>query len=75
MMLWTLPDTPVGAPKGIAHLLVVAVFGGLAVVGILLLALFGQAIPDIMNYIAFGVLTYLIGVNAAARNNPKGPPD
>lgn len=70
MLFATLPNTPVSAPKGIAHLLVVALVGGISFIGTLLLAILDRPQPEIFTVTNTMVVGYLVGVNAAAKNNP-----
>lgn len=72
MIFATLPNTPVGTPKGISHLLIVGVFGILSLAGIIILAVLERAIPDVLAMSASGVLFYLVGANMASRGNPPG---
>lgn len=70
MLFATLPGTPIGAPKGIGHLLIVGVALLVSLVGVILCALFGADTPEVLKSVATIATGYLVGANAAARNNP-----
>lgn len=63
MFLLTMPDTPVTSARGIAHLLIVGLTIIVSLIGVIVLAIRGTVIPDVLStVIAIGV-GYLVGAN------------